>query len=90
MPATVENIADAVTHARFVGTDQASDGVVLMKILQVLRTLMLSPEGVMLTNESVCEIMLSCFRICFESRLSGKKSIFSHFTFFFYKLCIDN
>jgi len=35
IPATVENIADAVTHARFVGTDQASDGVVLMKILQV-------------------------------------------------------
>jgi hypothetical protein len=35
VPATVENIADAVTHARFVGTDQASDGVVLMKILQV-------------------------------------------------------
>ncbi|XP_066992463.2 Golgi-specific brefeldin A-resistance guanine nucleotide exchange factor 1 [Anabrus simplex] len=68
--ATVENIADAVTHARFVGTDQASDGVVLMKILQVLRTLMLSPEGAMLTNESICEIMLSCFRICFESRLS--------------------
>jgi hypothetical protein len=32
----VENIADAVTHARFVGTDQASDGVVLMKILQVV------------------------------------------------------
>ncbi|XP_069705453.1 Golgi-specific brefeldin A-resistance guanine nucleotide exchange factor 1 isoform X3 [Periplaneta americana] len=70
VPATVENIADAVTHARFVGTDQASDGVVLMKILQVLRTLMLSPEGTMLTNESVCEIMLSCFRICFESRLT--------------------
>jgi brefeldin A-resistance guanine nucleotide exchange factor 1 len=36
VPATVENIADAVTHARFVGTDQASDGVVLMKILQVI------------------------------------------------------
>jgi hypothetical protein len=35
IPATVENIADAVTHARFVGTDQSSDGVVLMKILQV-------------------------------------------------------
>ncbi|KAJ9591988.1 hypothetical protein L9F63_001500, partial [Diploptera punctata] len=70
VPTTVENIADAVTHAKFVGTDQASDGVVLMKILQVLRTLMLSPEGAMLTNESVCEIMLSCFRICFESRLT--------------------
>jgi brefeldin A-resistance guanine nucleotide exchange factor 1 len=36
VPATVENIADAVTHARFVGTDQANDGVVLMKILQVV------------------------------------------------------
>jgi hypothetical protein len=34
--AAAENIADAVTHARFVGTDQASDGVVLMKILQVV------------------------------------------------------
>lgn len=68
----MENIADAVTHARFVGTDQASDGVVLMKILQVLRTLMLAPEGAALTNESVCEIMLSCFRLCFEMRLSGK------------------
>ncbi|XP_050664644.1 Golgi-specific brefeldin A-resistance guanine nucleotide exchange factor 1 isoform X2 [Leptidea sinapis] len=70
VPATVEDIADAVTHARFVGTDHSSDGVVLMKILQVLRTLMLSPEGVMLTDDSVCEIMLSCFRICFETRLT--------------------
>lgn len=66
----VDNIADAVTHARFVGTDQASDAVVLMKIIQVLRTLMLSPEGSALTNESVCEVMLSCFRICFEPRLN--------------------
>lgn len=41
-----------------------------MKIVQVLRTLMLSPEGSALTNESVCEVMLSCFRICFESRLN--------------------
>ncbi|CAH2983926.1 unnamed protein product [Chilo suppressalis] len=70
VPAIVEDIADAVTHARFVGTDHSSDGVVLMKILQVLHTLMLSPEGAMLTDESVCEIMLSCFRICFETRLS--------------------
>lgn len=67
---TVEAIADAVTHARFVGTDQASDGVVLMKIVQVLRTLLLNPEGTVLTNESVCEVMLSCIRICFEPRLN--------------------
>jgi brefeldin A-resistance guanine nucleotide exchange factor 1 len=31
----IEAIADAVTHARFVGTDPASDEVVLMKILTV-------------------------------------------------------
>ncbi|KAK1791614.1 hypothetical protein P4O66_013617 [Electrophorus voltai] len=66
----IENMADAVTHARFVGTDPASDEVVLMKILQVLRTLLLTPVGAHLTNESVCEIMQSCFRICFETRLS--------------------
>lgn len=72
IPHTIHNIADAVTHARFVGTDQTSDGVVLIRILQVLRTLTLAPEGAMLTNESLCEIMLSCFRICFETRLNGK------------------
>ena len=31
---------------------------------------MLSPVGLTLTNESVCEIMQSTFRICFENRLS--------------------
>ena len=67
----VEALSEAVTHARFVGTNPASDEVVLMKILQVLRTLMLSPAGRLLSNESVCEIMQSCFRICFEMRLSG-------------------
>lgn len=67
----VQHIADAVTHARFVGGDNNSDGVVLLKIVQVLRTLMLSPEGSFLSNESVCEIILSCFRICFETRLNG-------------------
>ncbi|XP_043279451.1 Golgi-specific brefeldin A-resistance guanine nucleotide exchange factor 1 [Venturia canescens] len=68
--ACVEAIADAVTHARFVGTDASGDGVVLMRILQVLRALVLSPAGDHLSDESICEIMLSCFRICFETRLS--------------------
>lgn len=70
LASAVGNIADAVTHAHFVGTDNASDGVVLLKVLQVLRTLMLNPEGSALTNESVCEVMLSCFRLCFEPRLN--------------------
>ena len=33
--------------------------------------MLLSSVGVHMTNESVCEIMQSCFRICFEMRLSG-------------------
>jgi len=66
----VENLADAVTHARFVGSDSSSDEVVLMKILEVLRILILSKVGLLLTNESICEIMQSTFRICFEPRLS--------------------
>ena len=73
LASTVEQIADAVTHARFVGTDQTSDGVVLMKIVQVLRTLVLSPEGSALTDESICDIILACFRLCFEPRLNGKQ-----------------
>lgn len=65
-----ESVADAVTHASFTGTDPASDEVVLMKILLVLRSLLLSPVGALLSNESVCEMMQSCIRICFEFRLS--------------------
>ena len=37
-----------------------------MKIIQVLRTLVLTPIGTLLTNETVREIMVSCFRICFQ------------------------
>uniref|UniRef100_A0A8R1Y720 SEC7 domain-containing protein n=1 Tax=Onchocerca volvulus TaxID=6282 RepID=A0A8R1Y720_ONCVO len=67
----VENIANAVTHAKFIGSaDSGRDEVVLLKILQVLRTLLLTPVGRLLSNESVCEMMQSCFRISFEPALS--------------------
>jgi brefeldin A-resistance guanine nucleotide exchange factor 1 len=71
----IDKVANAVTHTRFVGTNPNDDEVVLMRILQVLRSLLLSPVGSKMTNDSVCEILQSCFRICFETRLSGK-SIF--------------
>ncbi|XP_050523551.1 Golgi-specific brefeldin A-resistance guanine nucleotide exchange factor 1 isoform X2 [Daktulosphaira vitifoliae] len=66
---TVENIASAITHTRFIGTDKTSDAIVLMKTLQILYCLIMSPEGEYLPNESVCEIMMRCFRFCFEVRL---------------------
>jgi brefeldin A-resistance guanine nucleotide exchange factor 1 len=33
----VQQIADSITHARFVGTDSSNDEVVLMKILHVIK-----------------------------------------------------
>ena len=38
--------------------------------LDVMRLLTLSRVGLLLTNESICEIMQSTLRICFEPRLS--------------------
>ncbi|CAF3886360.1 unnamed protein product [Adineta steineri] len=67
---TIDKVANAVTHTRFVGTNPNDDEVVLMRILQVLRSLLLSPVGSQMTNDAVCEILQSCFRICFETRLS--------------------
>uniref|UniRef100_A0A1A9WV30 SEC7 domain-containing protein n=1 Tax=Glossina brevipalpis TaxID=37001 RepID=A0A1A9WV30_9MUSC len=65
---TVENIVDAVTNARFMVTDQSSDGVTLFHIVEVLHTIMRGPEGSVLTNEAVCEIVISCLRICFDQK----------------------
>ena len=62
-------IADSVTKARFIGTDTSSDEVVLMRILNVLKELIVRRYP-SLSNSAVCEIMQSCFRIAFEPRLS--------------------
>lgn len=66
----VESIASAVTKARFVGTDAGADALVLLRILHTLRALLMSPPAHRLTDNAVCDIALSCFRICFESRLN--------------------
>ncbi|GMT18525.1 hypothetical protein PFISCL1PPCAC_9822, partial [Pristionchus fissidentatus] len=68
---TVESISQAVTHTKFIGGANAgSDECVLFEILHVLRALLLSPAGRLLSNEAVCDMMQSCFRICFETHLS--------------------
>ncbi|OQV24456.1 Golgi-specific brefeldin A-resistance guanine nucleotide exchange factor 1 [Hypsibius exemplaris] len=68
--AAVDIISDAVTHTRFVGSDPASDEGVLMSIIHILKDLLVSTPGNLLTNESVCEIAGSLFRMCLEPRLS--------------------
>ena len=83
------NLADTVTHARFVGSDASSDKVVLMKILDVLDVLIISKVtqdllkpvwhfppsqvGLMLTNKSICEIMQSSLRTLRAAPLGGKR-----------------
>uniref|UniRef100_A0A915DUN0 SEC7 domain-containing protein n=1 Tax=Ditylenchus dipsaci TaxID=166011 RepID=A0A915DUN0_9BILA len=66
----VQSIADSVTKAKFVGTaDSGSDECVLFQILQTLRSLLLSPCGRCLTDETVCEVLQCCFRIGLEGSL---------------------
>ena len=66
---SVQLIGDSVTKARFIGTDTSSDEVVLMRILDVLKQLIIRGYK-SLSNETICEIMQSSFRIAFEPRLS--------------------
>ncbi|CAF0864657.1 unnamed protein product [Rotaria sordida] len=50
---TIDKIVNGVTHTRFVGTISNNDEVVLMRILQVLHSLLLSPIGSQTTNNSL-------------------------------------
>ena len=68
----VERLAQSVTHARFRGTNPANDEVVLMKIIMVLRTLILTPIGQLLTNETVRWVFKQGYCSMF-SRTTGMK-----------------
>eukprot|EP00898_Chlorokybus_atmophyticus_P000253 jgi/Chlat1/1228/Chrsp115S01684 len=59
----IRMIADATTHCRFEATDPGSDEVVLMKILQVLLACLRCPAGALLSDDDVCHIIQTCFRI---------------------------
>ncbi|KAK8360783.1 hypothetical protein V6Z11_A04G190600 [Gossypium hirsutum] len=60
-------VVDSVTSCRFEVTDQASEEVVLMKILHVLLACMKSKASVMLSNQHVCTIVNTCFRIVHQA-----------------------
>ncbi|CAI9109752.1 OLC1v1009632C1 [Oldenlandia corymbosa var. corymbosa] len=65
-------IVDAVTSCRFEVTDPASEEVVLMKILQVLLACMKNKASVYLSNQQVCNIVTSCFRIVSQASSKGE------------------
>lgn len=65
-------IVDAVTSCRFEVTDPASEEVVLMKILQVLLACMKSKAAFRLSNQHVCNIVTTCFRVVHEASSKGE------------------
>ncbi|KAK7300751.1 hypothetical protein RJT34_11600 [Clitoria ternatea] len=65
-------VVNAVTSCRFEVTDPASEEVVLMKILQVLMACMKSKASIMLSNQHVCTIVNTCFRIVHQAGIKGE------------------
>lgn len=65
-------VVDGVTSCRFEETDPASEEVVLMKILQVLLACMKSKASVMLSNQHVCTIVNTCFRVVHQAGTKGE------------------
>ncbi|KAL7132787.1 hypothetical protein ABFS83_12G097400 [Erythranthe nasuta] len=65
-------VVDAVTCCRFEVTDPASEEVVLTKILQVLLACMKSKASVMLSNQHVCTIVNTCFRVVHQAGSKGE------------------
>ncbi|KAG8373574.1 hypothetical protein BUALT_Bualt11G0038600 [Buddleja alternifolia] len=68
----MHSIVDAVTSCRFEVTDPASEEVVLTKILQVLLACMKSKASVMLSNQHVCTIVNTCFRVVHQAGTKGE------------------
>ncbi|CAN1794237.1 ARF guanine-nucleotide exchange factor GNOM [Linum perenne] len=68
----VHLVVEAVTGCRFELTDPASEEVVLMKVLQVLLACMKSKASVMLSNQDVCTIVNTCFRIVHQAGNKGE------------------
>lgn len=65
-------VVDAVTSCRFEVTDPASEEVVLMKILQVLLACMKNKASVKLSNQHVCNIVNTCFRVVHQASSKGE------------------
>ena len=63
-------LAAAITNARFEASDTAADEVVLLRILRLMEMVMGRPEGGLLGDEAVCEMMGTGLSMCCQARLS--------------------
>ena len=63
----ISSIVRAATYCRFEVTDPAADEVVLKCILDLLLGCVQCRTGALLSDESVCELVHSCFRIASQA-----------------------
>lgn len=63
-------LSAAITHCRFEASDSVADEVVLLRILKLMEGMLSRPEGELLGDESVCEMMETGLSMCCQNRLS--------------------
>lgn len=63
-------LSAAVTHCRFEASDTAADEVVLLRILRLMELMIVRPEGSLLGDESICEMMSTGLSMCCQVRLT--------------------
>ncbi|KAL3464216.1 hypothetical protein BJX64DRAFT_99281 [Aspergillus heterothallicus] len=63
-------LSAAITHCRFEASDSSADEIVLLRILKLMEGMLSGPEGELLGDESVCEMMETGLSMCCQVRLS--------------------
>jgi brefeldin A-resistance guanine nucleotide exchange factor 1 len=63
-------LSAAITHCRFEASDSAADEIVLLRILKLMETIITRPEGQLLGDDSICEMMATGLSMCCQTRLS--------------------
>lgn len=66
----MQSLSVAITHCHFDTSDSSQDEVVLMTILQLMESMLSSPGGDTLSDESICEMMGRGLGICSWSGFS--------------------
>ncbi|CAP95598.1 Pc21g07010 [Penicillium rubens Wisconsin 54-1255] len=70
LPLAMQLLSAAITHCRFEASDSSADEIVLLRILKLMEGILSRPEGELLGDESVCEMMETGLSMCCQGRLS--------------------
>ncbi|KAF2739098.1 hypothetical protein EJ04DRAFT_458596 [Polyplosphaeria fusca] len=70
LPEAMQQLSSAITHCRFEASDSSADEIVLLRILKLMEGMISGPGGLVLGDESVCEMMETGLSMCCQARLS--------------------